>query len=107
MEKLAISEKYMLTIQEASAYFNIGDKKLRKLIDENIGAEYIMTNGRKYLIKKKLFEKFLELVHDDPFRIFYADGGEVRRHNAIPPGRMPVTSHAIFLRRLLPPPRHR
>lgn len=33
MEKLAISEKYMLTIQEASAYFNIGDKKLRKLID--------------------------------------------------------------------------
>jgi len=28
---------------------------------------------------KKLFEKFLELVHDDPFRIFYADGGEVHR----------------------------
>ena len=50
MEKLAISEKYMLTIQEASAYFNIGDKKLRKLIDENIGAEYIMTNGTKYQI---------------------------------------------------------
>lgn len=28
---------------------------------------------------KKLFEKFLELVHEDPFRIFYADGGEVHR----------------------------
>lgn len=28
---------------------------------------------------KKLFEKFLGLVHDDPFRIFYADGGEVHR----------------------------
>ena len=62
MEKLAISEKYMLTIQEASAYFNIGDKMLRKLIDENIGAEYIMTNGRKYLIKKKLFEKFVDQI---------------------------------------------
>ncbi len=49
MEKLAISEKYMLTIQEASAYFNIGDKKLRKLIDENIGAEYIMTVSYTHL----------------------------------------------------------
>lgn len=28
---------------------------------------------------KKLFEKFLGLVHDDPFRIFYADGEEVHR----------------------------
>lgn len=28
---------------------------------------------------KKLFEKFLGLVHDDPFRIFYADGSEVHR----------------------------
>lgn len=28
---------------------------------------------------KKLFEKMLGLVHDDPFRIFYADGGEVHR----------------------------
>lgn len=28
---------------------------------------------------KKLLEKFLGLVHDDPFRIFYADGEEVRR----------------------------
>ena len=60
MEKLAISEKYMLTIQEASAYFNIGDKKLRKLIDENIGAEYIMTNGTKYLIKRRKFEEFID-----------------------------------------------
>lgn len=28
---------------------------------------------------KKLLEKFLGLVHDDPFRIFYADGDEVHR----------------------------
>lgn len=60
MEKLAISEKYTLTVEEASAYFGIGDKKLRKLIDENKGAEYLMTNGTKYLIKRKLFEKFID-----------------------------------------------
>lgn len=60
MEKVPVWEKYMLTIQEASAYFNIGDKKLRKLIDENKDADYIMTNGTKHLIKRKLFEKFMD-----------------------------------------------
>lgn len=60
MDKLAISEKYTLTISEACEYFNIGDKKLRKLIDENKGAEYIMTNGTKYLIKRKKFEEFID-----------------------------------------------
>ena len=29
-ETLPVSEKYMLTIKEAAAYFNIGIKKLRK-----------------------------------------------------------------------------
>ena len=62
MEKIRIAEKYTLTISEACEYFNIGDKKLRKLIDENKSAEYIMTNGRKYLIKKKLFEKFVDQI---------------------------------------------
>lgn len=60
LDKVPISEKYMLTISEACEYFNIGDKKLRKLIDENKDAEYLMTNGTKYLIKRKLFEKFVD-----------------------------------------------
>lgn len=60
MEKLAISAKYLLTVSEACEYFNIGDKKLRKLIDENKDAEYIMTNGTKYLIKRKKFEEFID-----------------------------------------------
>ena len=30
-----ISEKYMLTIREASAYFNLGIKHLRRLAEEN------------------------------------------------------------------------
>ena len=62
MEKVPISEKYMLTIAEACEYFNIGDKKLRKLVDENKGAEYIMTNGTKYLIKRKKFEEFIDKI---------------------------------------------
>ena len=60
MEKIRIAEKYTLTISEACEYFNIGDKKLRKLIDENKSAEYIMTNGTKYLRKRRKFEEFID-----------------------------------------------
>ena len=33
-----IWEKYTLTIEEASKYFRIGEKKLRKLAEENLDA---------------------------------------------------------------------
>lgn len=33
---LPISEKYMLTVKEAAAYFNIGIKKMRRLAEDNV-----------------------------------------------------------------------
>ena len=33
---IPISEKYMLTIYEASAYFNIGVKKLRRMAENSL-----------------------------------------------------------------------
>lgn len=61
MEKVVpISEKYMLSIAEASAYFGIGESKLRRLISENKGADYILQNGRKVLIKRKQFERVID-----------------------------------------------
>ena len=38
-----IWEKYTLTIKEASKYFRIGEKKLRKLAEENIGVQGVQT----------------------------------------------------------------
>ncbi len=35
-------EKYTLSIQEASEYFRIGEKKLRILTDDNPDADYIL-----------------------------------------------------------------
>lgn len=52
--------KYTLTVQEAAKYFRIGDKKLKRLIDENPTAEYILWNGNRPQIKRKLFEQFLD-----------------------------------------------
>ena len=52
-------QKYNLTIQEASAYFGIGETKLRKIVDNNSDAVYILMNGTKVLIKRRLFEEFI------------------------------------------------
>ena len=40
-----IWEKYTLTIEEASKYFRIGEKKLRKLAEENLDAGWVIVNG--------------------------------------------------------------
>ena len=37
MERIPINEKYSLTIQEASEYFSIGVKKMRRLAEDNVG----------------------------------------------------------------------
>lgn len=53
-------EKYALTIQEASQYFGIGERTLRRLIKQNEEADYLVHIGVKILIKRRLFEKYLD-----------------------------------------------
>lgn len=55
-----IPEKYALNIKEAVAYFGIGERKLRKLVDANEFANWFFMNGTKILIKRKQFEKYLD-----------------------------------------------
>ena len=54
-----IKDKFCLTIEEASEYFNIGEKKLRKIVSENLDSGFIIQNGVKFLVKRKQFENFL------------------------------------------------
>lgn len=58
--EIPIWRKYILSVQEASEYFHIGYKKLRKLIDEQPDAEYILWNGTRPQIKRKVFERFVD-----------------------------------------------
>ena len=53
-------EKYTLTIEEAAQYFQIGETKLRRVLDENPDAEYILINGNRRQIKRALFEKYID-----------------------------------------------
>ena len=45
-------EKYTLTVEEAAAYFRIGEHKLRRLISENKNADYLLWNGNRVQIKR-------------------------------------------------------
>ena len=55
-------EKYTLTIEEAAQYFQIGETKLRRVLDENPDAEYILINGNRRQIKRVLFEKYIDRI---------------------------------------------
>lgn len=57
---IPVWRKYVLSVQEAAQYFHIGEKKLRKLIDENPDADYILWNGTHSLLKRTVFEKFVD-----------------------------------------------
>lgn len=61
-ETVPIREKYTLTISEASSYFNIGEKKLRQIVQENDTADFILNNGVKVLIKRMKFEQYIDEV---------------------------------------------
>ena len=59
-----IWEKYTLTIEEASKYFRIGEKKLRKLAQENLDARWVIVNGNRVQIKRKQFEKIIDTLDE-------------------------------------------
>ena len=58
-EVIIMSEKYLLTIDEAAEYFNIGKNKLRDMIKEPC-CNFVLFNGKKALIKKNRLESFLD-----------------------------------------------
>ena len=57
---IPIWQKYTLSIEEASRYFRIGEKKLHRLADENPDANWLIMNGNRLQIKRKQFEKVID-----------------------------------------------
>ena len=58
--QIPLWEKYTLTIEEAAQYFQIGESKLRRLLEQNPDDEYILYNGNRKQIKRHLFEKYID-----------------------------------------------
>ena len=59
MKEVPIWEKYALTVTEAAEYFHIGTKKLRQVIARDKYAKYLIWNGGRVFIKRKMFEEYL------------------------------------------------
>lgn len=49
-----------MSVEEAAAYFRVGENKLRKLISEDNDADYILWNGNRPQIKRKKFEEYID-----------------------------------------------
>ena len=58
-KQVQVKDKFCLTIEEAAEYFNIGEKKLRRIIADHMDSGLVTQNGVKILIKRKRFEDFL------------------------------------------------
>lgn len=61
--QVPIWEKYTLTVEEAAAYFRIGENKLRHLVNEHPDAEYILWNGNRPQIKRIMFGKMIDSIN--------------------------------------------
>ena len=57
-EVVPVHEKYLLTIKEASEYFNIGTKRLRRVAEDNIGKIAVFSGNRTLIIRLK-FEEYV------------------------------------------------
>lgn len=59
MKEVPVWQKANLTLEEAALYSNIGINRLRELTEEP-GCKFVLFVGKKRLIKRRLFELFIE-----------------------------------------------
>lgn len=59
MKEIPLWEKANLTLEEAAAYSGIGIGKIRELSNEG-QCNFVLWVGNKRLIKRKLFDKYIE-----------------------------------------------
>ena len=57
---IPVWRRYTLTIEEAAGYYQIGEGKLRMLIDTHPNGDFYVMNGNRVLIKREKFERYLD-----------------------------------------------
>lgn len=57
--EVPIWHKVTMTVEEASAYSNIGTSTIRKLANDP-KCPFVLTNGNRKLIKRREFDQFIE-----------------------------------------------
>lgn len=59
---IPISEKAVLSINEAAAYSSIGIHKLQQICSSEEGKKFAFKNGNRNMIKRKAFDAWLESI---------------------------------------------
>ena len=49
-----------MTVKEAAEYYNIAETKLRDYLLANRDAPFVLKDGARLLVKRKMFEMFLD-----------------------------------------------
>lgn len=62
MVSIPIWEKSNLTLEEAAAYSGIGMNKLREITNDE-SCKFVLWVGNKRLIKRRLFDQFVEQMY--------------------------------------------
>lgn len=57
-KEIPVWHKINLTIEEAAAYSNIGEAKIRELLSES-DCPFVLAKGNHKLVKRKQFEEYL------------------------------------------------
>lgn len=58
-KSVPLCEKWLLSIEEASIYFGVGQNRLAKLASQD-GCKFVLFVGNTKRIKRKKFEEFLD-----------------------------------------------
>jgi len=62
IETIALENKVLLNIKEASDLFGIGQHRLRDIVRDDFNNKFHLMVGRTIKIKRKPFEEFIEQV---------------------------------------------
>ncbi len=59
-----LANKYVLSLNEATQYFGIGEKRMRSLIRNNEDEPWVLMVGSHYRVKRLAFEQWLKTVNN-------------------------------------------
>ena len=62
VKEVPIWERFLLTVKEASLYFNIGENKMKRIANDYMESDFkfVIQNGSRKMINRRKFERFLD-----------------------------------------------
>lgn len=80
MDELKIPEKFILSVKEAALYFGMGEKKIRRMAEDNEG-DFALYNGNRYLVIRPMIVMVgkRKMINRTAFQEYLCEHPELRR----------------------------